>query len=130
MPYNHFILFHPLLFLPSLFPRIRVFSSESVFPIRWPVYWSFSFSISPPDEYSALISFKMDWLDLPAVQGTLTSLLQHHSSKASTLQHSAFFIVQLSHPNIHDYWKNHSFDYMGLCHKVMSLLSNTLSRFS
>ena len=89
---------HPLLFLPSIFPSIRVFSSESVLRIRWPKYWSFSFSISPSNEHPGLISFGMDWLDLLAVQGTLRSPLQHHSSKASILQHSAFFIVQLSHP--------------------------------
>ena len=98
MPSNHLILCHPLLLLPSIFPSIRVFSSESVLCIRWPKYWSFSFSMSPSNEYSGLISFRMDWLDLFAVQGTLKSLLQHHSSKASILQHSAFFIVQLSHP--------------------------------
>ena len=97
-PSNCLILCHPLLLLPSIFPSIRVFSNESVLPIRWPKYWSFSFSISPSNEYSALISFRMDWWDLLAVQGTLKSLLQHHSSKASILQHSAFFIVQLSHP--------------------------------
>ena len=96
MPSNHLILCHPLL-LPSIFPSIRVFSSESVLRIRWPKYWSFSFSICPSNEYSGLISFRMDWLDLLAVQGT-KSLLQHHSSKASILQCSAFFIVQLSHP--------------------------------
>ena len=95
MPSNHLILCHPLLLLPSIFPGIRVFSSESVFRIRWPNYWSFSFSISPSNEYSGLISFRMDWLDLLSVQGTLKSLLQHHSSKASILRHSAFFIVQL-----------------------------------
>ena len=98
IPSNHFILCHPLLLLPSIFPRIRVFSSESVLPIRWPKSWSFSFSISPSSEYSGLISFRMDWLDLLAVQGTLNSLLQDHSSKASILQCSVFFIVQLSHP--------------------------------
>ena len=98
MPSNHLILCHPLLLLPSVFPSIRVFSSESVLPIRWPKYWSFSFSISPSNEYSGLISFKLDWLDLLAVQGTLKSLLQHHSSKASILQRSSFFTVQLSHP--------------------------------
>ena len=108
MPSNHLILCHPILFPPSIFPSIRVFSNESVLCIRWPKYWSFSFSISPSNEYSGLISFRMDWLDLLAVQGTLKSLLQHHSSKASLLQCSAFFIVQLSHP--HDYWKNHSLD--------------------
>ena len=97
MPSSHLILCHPLLLLPSIFPNIRVFSKESVLRIRWPKYWSFSFSISPSNEYSGLISFRMDWLDLLAVQGTLKSLLQHHSSKASILQHS-FFIVQLSHP--------------------------------
>ena len=97
MPSNHLILCHPLLFLPSIFPNIRVFSNESVLHIRWPKKWSFSFSISPSNEHSGLISFRMDWLDLFAVQGTLKSLLQHHSSKASILQCSAFFIVQLSH---------------------------------
>ena len=98
MPSNHLILCHPLLLLPSIFLSIRVFSNESVLHIRWPKYWSFSFSISPSNEYSGLISFRTDWLDLLAVQGALKSLLQHHSSKALILQHSAFFIVQLSHP--------------------------------
>ena len=98
MPSNYLILCCPLLLLPSLFPSIRVFSNESALHMRWPKYWSFSFSISPFNEYSGLISFRMDWLDLLAVQGTLKSLLQHHSSKVSILQHSAFFIVQLSHP--------------------------------
>ena len=98
---NHCILCHPLLLLPSIFPSIRVFSNESVLCIRWPKYWSFSFSISPSNEYSGLISFRMDWFDLLAVQCTLKSLLQHHSSKASILRCSAFFIVQLSHPYIH-----------------------------
>ena len=98
MPSNHLILCHPLLLLLSIFPSIRVFSSESVLRIRWPKYWSFSFSISPSNKYSGLISFTIDWLDLFAVQGTLKSLLQHHSSKESILRHSAFFIVQLSHP--------------------------------
>ena len=98
MPSNHLILCHPLLLPPSIFPSIRVFSNESVLCIRWPKYWSFSFSISPSNEYSGLISFRVDWLDLLAVCGTLKSLLQHHSSKASILRHSAFFIVQLSHP--------------------------------
>ena len=98
MPSNHLILCCPLLLLPSIFPRIRVFSNESALYIRWPKYWSFSFIISPFSEYSGLISFRLDWLDLCAVQGTLKSLLQHHSSKASFLWHSAFFIVQLSHP--------------------------------
>ena len=97
MPSNHLILCHPLLLPPSIFPSIRVCSNESVLHIRWPKYWSFSFSISPSNEYSGLISFRMDWLDLLEVQGTLKSLLQHYSSKASILWHSAFFIVQLSH---------------------------------
>ena len=95
---NHFILFHPPLHLPSIFPSIRVFSNESILPIRWPKYWSFSFSINPSNEYSGLSSFRIDWLDLLAVQGTLKSLLQPHSSKTSILQCSAFFTVQLSHP--------------------------------
>ena len=98
MPSNHLILCHSLLLLPSIFPSIRVFSNESALCIRWPKYWSFSFNISSSNEHSGLISFRMDWLDLLAGQGTLKSLLQHHSSKASILQHSAFFIVQLSHP--------------------------------
>ena len=98
MPSNHLILCHPLLFLPSIFPSIRLFSTESVLHIRWPKYWSFSFSISPSNEYSGLISFRMDWLDLLAVQGTLNGLLQDHSSKPSTLQRSIFFVGQLSHP--------------------------------
>ena len=98
MPPNHLILCSPLLLLPPIFPSIRVFSNESTLCIRWPKYWSFSFSISPSNEHPGLISFRMDWLDLLAVQGTLKSLLQHHSSKASILQHSAFFIVKLSHP--------------------------------
>ena len=98
MPSNHLIHCHPLQLLPSILPSIRVFSNESALHIRWPKYWSFSFNISPSNEYSGLISFRIDWLDLPAVQGTLKSLLQHHSSKASILRHSAFFRVQLSHP--------------------------------
>ena len=98
MPSNHLILCHPLLFLPSIFPSIRVFSSESAFHIRWPKYWSFSFSISPSNEYSGLISFRIDSFDLLAVQGTLNSLFQHRSSKASILWCSAFFMVQFSHP--------------------------------
>ena len=98
MPSNHLILCHPLLLPPSVFPSLRVFSKQSVFCIRWPKYWSFSFSICPSSEYSELIAFRMDWLDLLAVQGTLKNLLQHHSSKASILRHSAFFIVQLPHP--------------------------------
>ena len=112
MPSNHLILCCPLLLPPSVFPSIRVFSNESVFHIRWPKYWYFSFSINPSNEYLGLISFRRDWLDFLAVQGTLKSLLQHHSSKASVLTHSAFFMVQLT--SIHDYWKNHSFDYMDL----------------
>ena len=106
MPTNYLILCRPLLLLPSIFP-IRVFSNESALRIRWPKYWSFSFNISPNNEHPGLIYFRMDWLDLLAVQGTLKSLLQHHSSKASILRCSAFFIVQLS--SIHDYWKNHNF---------------------
>ena len=98
MPFNHLILCHPLLLLPSIFPNIRVFSNESALRMRWPKYWSFSFNISPTNEHPGLISFRMDWLDLLAVQGTLKSLLQHHSSKASILRRSAFFTVQLSHP--------------------------------
>ena len=98
MPSNHLIFCHPLLLLPSIFPSIRVFSNESALLIRWPKYWSFSFSISPSNEHPGLISFRMDWLNLLAVQGTLKSLLQHHSSKASILRHTAFFIVQLTHP--------------------------------
>ena len=98
MPSNHLILCWPLLLLPSVFPSIKVFSSELAFLIRWPKFWSFSFSISPSNEYSGLISFKIDWFDLLAVQGTFKSFLQNHSSKASILQHSAFFMVQLSHP--------------------------------
>ena len=100
MPSNHLILCRPLLLLPLTFPRIRVFSNELVLCIKWPKYWSFSFSITPSNQYSGLISSRMDWLDLLAVQGTLKSLLQHHSSKASILQNSAFFIVQLLHPYI------------------------------
>ena len=98
MPSNHLILCHPLLLPPSIFPTIRVFSNESVLRIKWPKSWSFSFNVSPPNEHSGLISLRMDWLDLLAVQGTLKSLLQHHCSKASVLQHSDFFTVQLSHP--------------------------------
>ena len=108
MPSNHLVLCHPLLLLPQIFPSIRVFSNESVLHIRWPKYWSFSFSISPSNEYSGLISFRIHWFDILAVQGTLKSLLQHHSSKASILWCSAFFTVQLT--SVHDYWKNHSLD--------------------
>ena len=109
MPSNHLILCCPLLLLPSVFPNIRVLSNESALHIRWPKYWNFSFSISPSNEHPGLISFRMDWLDLLAVQGTLKSLLQHHSSKASILQHSAFFIVPTL-TSIHDHWKNQSLD--------------------
>ena len=98
MPSSHLLLCHPFLLLPSIFPSIRVFANESALRIRWPKYWSFIFNISPSNEYSGLISFRMDWLDLLAVQGTLKSLLQHHSSKALIFQHSAFFLVQLLHP--------------------------------
>ena len=108
MPSSHLILCCPLLLLLSTFPSIRVFSNESGPQIRWPRYWSFSFNVGPSNEHPGLISFRMDWLDLLAVQGTLKSLLQHHSSKVSVLQHLAFFIVQLT--SIHDYWKNHSLD--------------------
>ena len=108
MPSNHLILCHPLLLPPSIFSSIRVFSSESVLRTRQPKYWIFSFSISLSNEHSGLLSFRMDWLDLLTVQGTLKSLLQHHSSKASILRCSAFFLVQLT--PIHDHWKNHSFD--------------------
>ena len=131
MPSNHLILCRPLLLLPSIFPSIKVFSNESAFRIRCPKYWSFSFNISPSNEHPGLSCFRKDWLDLPAVQGTLKSLLQHRSSKASILRRSAFFTVQLSHPymttgktialtrsflysptltSTHDYWENHSFD--------------------
>ena len=124
---SHLILCCPLLFLPSIFPSIRVFSNESVLCIRWPKYWSFSFSIIPSSEYSKLISFRMDWLDLLAVQGTLKSLLQHHSSKASILQLSAFFMVQLSHPYMTT-GKTIALTRWTFVSKVMSLLSNMLSR--
>ena len=126
MPSNYLILCHPLL-LPSVFPSISVFSNESALYIRWPKYWSFSFSISPSNEYSGLISFRMDWLDLLAVQGTLKSLLQHHSSKASILQCSAFFMVQLSHPYMVT-GKIIAFTRVTFVGKVMSLLFNMLSR--
>ena len=124
MPSNHLILCFPLL-LPSIFPSIRVFSSESVFCIRWPEYWRFSFSISPSNEYSGLISFRMDWLDLLVVQRTLKSLLQHYSSKASILQHSAFFIIQLSHPYMTT-GKTIALTRWTFVGKVMSLLFNML----
>ena len=127
MPYKHLILCHPLLLPPSVFPSIRVFSNESVLCIRGPKYWNLSFSISPSNEYSELISFRMDWLDLLAVQGTLKSLLQHHSSKASILQCSAFFIVQLSHPSMTT-GKTIALTRRTFVGKVMSLLLNMLSR--
>ena len=127
MPSTHLILCRPLFLLPSIFPSIRVFSNESVLCIRWPEYWSFSFSSS--NEYSGLISFRMDWLDLLAVQGTLKSLLQHHSSKASILQHLAFFMVQLSHPYMTT-GKAITLTRQTVVDKVMSLLFNTLSGYT
>ena len=127
MPSNHLILCHPLLLQPSIFPSIGVFSNESVLCIRWPRYWSFSFSISPSNKHSGLISFRMDWLDLLAVQGSLQSLLQHHSSKASILQCSIFFIVQLSHPHMTT-GKTIALTRQTFVGKVMSLLLNMLSR--
>ena len=127
MPSNHLILCHPLLLPPSIFPSIRVFSNESVLPIRWPEYWSFSFSISPSNDYSGLISLRIDWFDLLAVQGTLRSLLQHHSSKASILWHSDFFIVQLSHPYMTT-GKTIALTRQTFVDKVMSLLFNMVSR--
>ena len=123
MPSNHLVLCRPLLLLPSIFPSIRVFPKESVLHVRWPEYWSLSFSISPSNEYSGLISLRMDWLDLLAVQGTLKSLLQHHSSKAPILQHSAFFIVQLSHPHMTT-GKTIALTRQTFVGKVMSLLFN------
>ena len=127
IPSNHLILSHPLLLLPSILPSIRVFYSESVLCIKWPEYWSFSFSISPSNEYSGLISFGTDWFDLPAVQGTLKSLLQHHSSKESILRCSIFFIVQLSHPYMIT-GKTIALSRWTLVGKVMSLLFDMLSR--
>ena len=127
MPSNHFILCHPFLLLPSIFPSIRVFSNELVLRIRWPKDWSFSIIISPSNEYSALISLRMDWLNLLAVQGTLKSLLQHHSSKASTFWRSAFFIVQLSDPYM-TIGKTRALTRRTFVGKVMSLLFNMLSR--
>ena len=127
MPSSHLILCRRLLLLPPILPSIRVFSNESVLCIRWLKYWSFSFSISPSNEYSGLISFRMDLLDLLAVQGTLKSLLQHHSSKASMLQRSAFFILQLSHPSMTT-GKNTALTRRTFFDKVMSLLFNILSR--
>ena len=129
MPSNHLILCRPLLLSPSIFPTIRVFSNESVLHIRWPQCWSFSFSISPSNEYSALISFRMDWLDLFVVQGTLKSLLQHHSSKASIFCHSAFFMVQLLHP-IYGYWKTIVLTIWTFVSKAVSVLFDMLSRFA
>ena len=129
MPSNHLILCCPLLLPPSIFPSIRAFSNESVLHIRWPKYWSFSFSISPSNEYSGLISFRMDWLDLLAVQGTLKSLLQYHSSKASILQHSAFFIVELSHPYMTT-GKTIALTTLAFVGKVLSLCFNKLSRLA
>ena len=127
MPPSHLILRHPLLFLPPIPPRIRVFSNESALRMRWPKYWSFSFSISPSKEHPGLISFKMDWLDLLAVQGTLKSLLQHHSSKASILWRSAFFTDQFSHPYMTT-GKTIALTRWTFVGKVMSLLLNMLSR--
>ena len=127
MPCNHLILCHRLLLPPSIFPKIRVFSNESVLCIRWPKYWSFSFSISPPNERPGLISFRMDWLDLLAVQGTLKSLLQHHSSKASIIRLSVFFTVQLSHPYMTT-GKTIALTRQTFVGKVMPLLFNMLSR--
>ena len=128
IPSNHLFLCHPLLLLPLIFPSIRVFSNESVLPIRWPKYWNFSFSISPSNEYSGLISFRIDWFDLLVVQGILKSLLQHHSSKASILWHSAFFIVQLSHPYMTT-GKTIALIRRTFVGKVMSLFLNMLPRF-
>ena len=128
MSSNHLILYFPLLLLPSIFPSIRVFSNESVLHIRWPKYWHFSFNISPSNEYSWLISFRMDWLGLLAVQGTLKSLLQHHSSKASILWSSAFFIVQLSHPYMTT-GKTIALTRWTFVGKVMSLLSRLVVTF-
>ena len=127
MPFSHLILCRPLLLLPSVFPRIRVFSNESAHCIRWPKYGSFSFNISPFNEHPGLISFKMDWMDLLAVQGTLKNLLQHHSSKASNLRHSAYFIVQLSHPYMTT-GKTTALTGQTYVDKVMSLLFDMLSR--
>ena len=127
MPSNHLILCHPLLLLPSIFPRVRVFSNESVLHIRWQNYWSFSLNIRPSNEHPGLISFRMDCLDLLAVQGTLNSLLQHHSSKASILLHSAFFIVQFSHPYMTT-GKTTDLTRWTFVNRVMFLLFNKLSR--
>ena len=129
MPSNHLILCHPLLLLPSIFPNIRVFSSESAVRIRWPKYWSFSFNISPPNGYAGLVSFRMDWLDLLAAQGTLRCLLQHHISKASIILCSTFFISPTL-TSIYDYLKNHTLTKWTFVDKVMSLLFNMLSRLA
>jgi len=128
MPSNRLILYHPLLLPPSIFPSVRVFSNESVLHIRWPKYSSFSFNISPSNEHSGLISFRINWFDLLGVQGTLKSLLQHHSSKASILRHSTFFMVQLSHPYVTT-GKTIALTRRTFVGKVMSLLFNTLFRF-
>ena len=128
MPSNHLILCHSLLLLPSIFPSIRVFSNESALPISWPKYWCFCFNINPSNEHSGPISFRMDWLDLLAVQGTVKSLLQHHSSKASILRKSAFIIVQLSHPYMTT-GKTIALTRWTFVGKVMSLLFNMLPRF-
>ena len=127
MPSNHLILCHPFLLLPSIFPSIRVFSDESVLCIRWPKYWSFSYSISPSNEYSGLITFRIDWFDLFIVQGTLKNLRQHHSSKASILRCSAFFMIQLSHPYMTT-GKTIALTRWTFVRKIMSLLFNMLSR--
>ena len=128
MPSSHLIFCRPLLLLPPIPPHIKVFSNESTLRMRWPKYWSFRFSISPSNEHPGLVSIRMDWLNLLAVQGTLKSLLQHHSSKASVPQCSAFFYGPTL-TSVHDYWKNYNFDYMDLCWESMSLLFNMLSRF-
>ena len=123
MPSSHLILYHPLFLLPPISPSIRVFSNQSILRIRWPKYWSFSFSISPSNEHPGLISFRMDWLDLLAVQRTLKSLLQHHSSKPSIFQHSAFFMIQLSDPYMTN-GKTRAFTRWTFVHKITSLLFN------
>ena len=128
MPPNHLILCHPLLLLPSVFHRMRIFSNESTIRIRWPKYWSLSFSTSPSNEYSGLISFRIDWFDLLAVQGTLKNLIQHHSSKASVLRHSVFIMVQLPHLYMTT-GKTIALTILTFAGKVISLLFNTLSRF-
>ena len=124
MPSNHLVLCHPLFLLPSIFPSIMVFSDESVLFIRWPKYWSFSFCKGPSNEYSGLISFRIDWFDLLSVQGILKSLLQHHSSKASVLRRSTFF----NHTSIHDYWKTIALTRQNFVGKVLSLIFNMMSR--